>query len=106
MEKGQIDRRNRIEKWLQIIIVPIILAMFAEIIREQKDLSLLFAYTATMIIVIASFGLMFLNCYNTFEFFKKRKLEQMKSFADDLQGILDCQFENKFIDSIDEEKTN
>lgn len=91
------NNRNRIEKWSQVLIIPILLAVFSQIIKEQQDLSILFAYTATMLIVIGSFGLVFLNCYNALDFYKKRKLEQMKSFADDLQGVVDSQFDNKLI---------
>lgn len=50
-----------------------------------------------MIVAIASTGLAFLNIYNILDFFQKRKLEQMKSFVEDLQGIFDCQFECKLI---------
>ena len=35
--------------------------------------------------------------YSMLSFFKKRKLEQMRCFADDLQGVLDTQLENKLI---------
>lgn len=74
-----------------------IISYFSAVIKEQTDLSLLLVYAVTMIVAIASTGLAFLNIYNILDFFQKRKLEQMKSFVEDLQGILDCQFECKLI---------
>lgn len=97
LEKKRKERRDRIDRWIQILIIPILLAIFSAVIKEQTDLSLLFVYAVTMIVTIASIGLAFLNIYNIIDFFQKRKLEQMKSFAEDLQGILDCQFECKLI---------
>ena len=76
-------------------IIPILLAVFSAIIRAQTDLMILFAYTVTFLIVIGSMALAFINCYNIFDFFKKRKLEQLKSLYNDLQGVLDCQLDDK-----------
>ena len=97
LEKKRKERRDRIDRWIQILIIPILLAIFSAVIKEQTDLSLLLVYAVTMIVAIASTGLAFLNIYNILDFFQKRKLEQMKSFVEDLQGNLDCQFECKLI---------
>lgn len=97
LEKKRKERRDRIDKWIQILIIPILLAIFSAVIKEQTDLSLLLVYAVSMIVAIASIGLAFLNIYNIIDFFQKRKLEQMKSFAEDLQGVLDCQFTCKLI---------
>lgn len=94
-EKQRMITRERIEKWIQILIIPILLAVFSAIIREQTDLTTLFAYAIAFLIALGSFALAFLNCCNIFDFFKKRKLEQLKSLYNDLQGVLDCQFDNK-----------
>lgn len=56
---------------------------------------MLFADAIAFLIAIVSIALAFLNCYNVFDFFKKQKLEQLKSLCNDLQGVLDCQFDNK-----------
>lgn len=94
-EKQRKATRDRIEKWIQILIIPILLALFSSIIREQTDLTTLFAYAIAFLVALGSIALVFLNCYNVFDFFKKRKLEQLKSLCNDLQGVLDCQFNNK-----------
>lgn len=90
-------RRERIERWIQILIIPILLAIFSAIIKEQKDLTVIIAYAITLLILLGSLGLAFLSCYNIIDFFKKRELVQLKSFSDDLQGVLDTQFGNHLI---------
>lgn len=106
LEDARDKRRNRIDKWIQVLIIPILLAVFSAIIKDQTNLSLLLTYAFAMLIALGSLGLAFFNCYNVVDFFRKRKIEQMKSFAEDLQGILDCCFDNKLIKSIDNEKQN
>lgn len=90
-------RREIIERWIQILIIPILLAIFSAIIKEQKKLTVIIAYAITLLILLGSLGLAFLSCYNIIDFFKKRELVQLKSFSDDLQGVLDTQFDNQLI---------
>lgn len=95
MEEKRNKRRDRIEKWIQILIIPILLAVFSELIREQTNLSVLISYALVLLISVGSLSLAFLCCYNIIDFFQKRKLEQLKSFSNDLQGIIDTQLEKK-----------
>lgn len=88
-------KRERIEKWVQILIIPILLAVFSAVIKEQSDLSILLSYATTLLVGYGSLSLVFIGCYNAFDFFEKRKLEQLRSLSSDLQGVLDCQFDNK-----------
>lgn len=88
-------KRERIEKWMQILIIPILLAIFSSIIKEQTDLSVLINYAMNLLLGFGSLSLIFIGCYNIFDFFEKRKLEQLRSLSSDLQGVLDCQFEDK-----------
>lgn len=88
-------KRERIEKWMQILIIPILLAIFSSIIKEQTDLSILLSYAMSLLFGFGSLSLAFIGCYNAFDFFEKRKLEQLRSLSSDLQGVLDCQFDNK-----------
>lgn len=46
---------------------------------------------------LGSLALAFLCCYNIIDFFQKRKLEQLKSFSKDLQGVIDTQLEKKLL---------
>lgn len=94
-EKQRTLRRERIEKWIQIIIIPILLAVFSAIISEQTDLTSLLSYAIAFLVTLSSIALIVLVFYNGFDFFRKRKLEQLKSLSSDLQGVLDCQFDDK-----------
>lgn len=108
-EKQRAITRERIDKWIQILIIPILLAVFSAIIKAQTDLTVLFAYTFAFLIVLGSIALAFINCYNILDFFKKRKLEQLKSLYNDLRGVLDCQLENKLFsknENIKDDKEN
>lgn len=49
LEKKRKERRDRIDRWIQILIIPILLAIFSAVIKEQTDLSLLLVYAVTMI---------------------------------------------------------
>jgi hypothetical protein len=39
LEEKRFKCRDRIEKWIQILIIPILLAIFSEMIREKTDAS-------------------------------------------------------------------
>lgn len=97
MEDKRNKRRDRIEKWIQVLIIPILLAIFSEMIREQAKLSVLIAYALVLLISIGSLALAFLCCYNIIDFFQKRKLEQLKSFSKDLQGVIDTKLTKRFL---------
>ena len=105
-EKQRILRRERIEKWIQIIIIPILLAVFSAVIREQTDLTILLSYTIAFLMTFSSIALVILVFYNCFDFFRKRKLEQLKSLSSDLQGVLDCQFDDKLFVDLPKTKDN
>ena len=103
-EKQRTLRRERIEKWIQIIIIPILLAVFSAIIREQTDLTTLLSYAIAFLVTFSSIALVVLVFYNGFDFFRKRKLEQLKSLSSDLQGVLDCQFDDKLFSNLPKSK--
>lgn len=103
-EKQRITRRDCIEKWVQILIIPIFLAIFSSIIKEQSDLTKLLTYALTLLTAFGIVALTLLSCYNAFDFFRKHKIEQLKSFVNDLQGVLDCEFANKLFNNCDNKK--
>ena len=99
------QRRNanqeRFDKWCQALLFPILLAIFSAAIKEQTDIFVMLGYATTM---IATIGLLYLgvyHCVNVLSFFEKRRLAQIKSFTEDLQGILDTQFNSSLIQKLD-----
>ena len=80
--------------------------MFSAVIREQTDLTILLSYTIAFLMTFSSIALVILVFYNCFDFFRKRKLEQLKSLSSDLQGVLDCQFDDKLFVDLPKTKDN
>lgn len=87
---------GRIEKWIQIVMIPIVLAVFGEIIRDDNGATIL-GYAITLIISVVAVALVFYDIYIILTFYKKYRIEQMRSFAKELQNILDTQFEDSMI---------
>lgn len=95
------DKRNetikRIEKWIQVLLIPLFISALSNFIGKTTDVETI-VYSSFVIILVFTMIIMLIVCiFNVFDFYKKRKLEQYKYFADDLQGVLDCQLENKIL---------
>lgn len=82
---------NRIEKWVQVFVFPIILLTITKIIDLSASFSdklILLFFVLFSCLAIWSIALFYLNLA---WFSPKCELEQRKCFVDDLQGILDLQ---------------
>ena len=80
---------NRIEKWVQVFVVPVILFVITKIVDISKnfsELEIFLFFALFFCIAICSITLFYLSLA---WFSPKCELEQRKCFADDLQGILD-----------------
>ena len=92
MEKTKEKNRNTIERIIQVIIIPFVLAMFAALIKNESDANVIVAYGVYFIffpiaLLITLFGLL-----EVFNMVNKNEFDRLKSFSDDLQGILDTQY--------------
>lgn len=98
MEEERKENRGRAERWIQVVIFPILLAVFTEIIEGQKEIKVIISYAIVLIMYcgIVIFIVNFILQYT--DFFKKRKVEQLRSLVNDLQGVLDTQLDDKLID--------
>jgi hypothetical protein len=80
---------GRIDRWLQILAVPIAILSITYVINQMIPFDVKFSY---IISVLLSFGILygFISIMkNVSRFVRKRKAEQMEYFAKDLQGVLD-----------------
>lgn len=84
--------QERVDKWCQALLFPIILAIFSTAIKDQTDILVMVGYAVTMIVSIGLLYLGVFHCLNVISFFEKRRVAQMEHFAEDLQGIIDTQF--------------
>lgn len=83
---------DRIEKWLQILVIPIALAIFSYVLEERTDIQTVLAYAMTIVVIIVVIYPALLGLNRVKAFFELREIRKMKLFERDLQGVLDTQF--------------
>ena len=97
-KKADRDRLNNIIKHaFDIIVVPLLLAIFANIIQNEQDINAMFISALTLISGLGTLIMIVYVIYSVISFYNKRKLELLKCFANDLQGIMDTQFDKKLL---------
>lgn len=99
-ESQEIERKRKVEnveKWVQVLIIPLLLAGFYKIIDEQQEVDALMSWLFVLICFVIFGCVMVLGIYNAVSFLRKYKLEKMRRFANDIQGIIDTQFEDGFL---------
>ncbi len=98
IENERLRRKEAIEKWIQILIIPVLLAVFSQSIQKQENVAVLLYFAVVVLTFVGLIGISILSINSIIEFFRKRKIEQLRGFVDDLQGILDTQFTNRLFD--------
>lgn len=83
------EQNNHIEKWIQIIAVPIVLSIITTIITKQEDVSYMITIVTNIVISFVTVCFLFMKFWTLSRIPEKNELKQMKCFADDLQYILD-----------------
>lgn len=96
-------RANRLDKWIQALAVPFVLAIITAVIDKNDDINKTVAIILSIILVgIVLFGIIWLS--NNFKsLLRKQKCEQLKVFSEDLQGIIDAEHYCKQINHCVEE---
>lgn len=89
---------TRVEKWVQVLAVPILICIISEIIKSDVDISVAIANSFIVILIGALiFSLIYIS--HILKWLPiKRKIVQMQYFADDLRSILDYRFISRKID--------
>lgn len=84
-------RANRMDKWIQALAIPFVLAIITAVIDKNDDISKAVAIIVSIILVgVVLFGIVWLS--NNFKsLLRKQKIEQLKLFSEDLQGIIDAE---------------
>ena len=91
-ETSNMARKQRLDKWMQILLIPVVLAVFSAFIKDQTDMNAIMGYALGFVfIIIVVYGLV-LGLSNVTQIFYKRQLNQVQMFVNDLQGVLDTQF--------------
>lgn len=84
-------RANRMDKWVQALAVPFVLAIITAVIDKNDDIGKAVAVILAIVIIgIVLFGIVWLS--NNFKsLLRKQKDEQLKLLSEDLQGIIDAE---------------
>lgn len=89
---------NRVEKWVQVLAVPILICIISEIIKSDVDISVAIA-NSFIVILIGALIFSFIYISHILKWLPiKRKIVQMQYFADDLRSILDYRLLSRKID--------
>lgn len=91
---------------VNILIIPLLLAIFSSWMKDQTNLPDLIAASLSIIFFVGSIGLLVYLLYNVFSIFQKHRIEQLRCFSEDLQGILDTQFEGSLFCAHSTQSTN
>lgn len=92
IDKMKAERESsnaRLDKWLQILIIPVVIAIITAIVAKQISIEEMISYSISIIVLFAII-------YGTILIFReisylpqKHRIAQMECFANDLQAILD-----------------
>ena len=92
MEKTKEKYRKTIERIIQVIIIPFVLAMFAALIKNESDANVIVAYGVDFIFFPIALLITIFGLFEVFNMINKNEFNKLKNFSDDLQGILDIQY--------------
>lgn len=93
---GQIEKRekqnNKIDKWMQTLIIPLILAIITALISNQADIESVLTFIFFMLAIVAMiYGLIWL-VRSVVGILQTQRRNQLDYFITDLQGVLDVVF--------------
>ena len=93
---GQIEKRekqnNKIDKWMQTLIIPLILAIITALISNQADIESVLMFIFFMLAIVAMiYGLIWL-VRSVVGILQTQRRNKLDYFITDLQGVLDVEF--------------
>lgn len=80
-------------RFIQVLIIPIVLTILTVVLNKQVDISMILAYGFITIMILSFLAVTLFGFISFVNLIRKNELEKMKSFVIDLQGILDTQFD-------------
>lgn len=88
------DSQLRTDKWLQALVIPVLLAIITTVLNTNSDMEVMISGTITIIICFIALYCGYTGVRRIANFPNKRMYQQLKCFASDLQGVWDTQFSN------------
>lgn len=90
-EKSKIKKENA-EKWLQVLLIPIILAVANNIINTQTETNKVIAYIFSIMIVFLSIYTTTIALVSATSIFDNWQISKYERFYNELQSVLDIEF--------------
>ncbi len=90
-----------IMRFIQTLIIPVILTVLTVILNNQIDINVILAYGFVAIMLLCFFIVTLFGFVSFINLIRKNEYEKMNSFSKDLQSILDTQFEDGIFAKID-----
>ena len=88
-EAKQKETTDRWDKWLQILVIPAVLALITTIIANQKEVDLIIASVLTIMLSFGAIYGVIIMIRSAGRLFTNRRINQMRCFANDLQSTMD-----------------
>ena len=82
------NSKARVDRWLQTLIIPIVIVIITAIITKQENIEEMIAYAISVIVLFAVVYGIVVMIKSISLFPQRRRIEQMECFASDLQGVL------------------
>lgn len=83
--------KAHLEKWLEVLAVPVVLSIMTTIIENHENFTEMIAGMVVLFLAIIVLGAPLVIISSLMKFPQKRKMEQMIEFCGDLQGVLDLE---------------
>ena len=82
-------KKVRGDRWLKILIIPIMIVIITAITSKQENMGDMIAYSTALVVVFFSIYGGIAIAQEIICLPQKRQIRQMECFASDLQGVLD-----------------
>ena len=90
LKRIQKQCNERIDKWVQVLAIPFILAIVSAIVEKNEDTVNAISTVFSVLIIFIFLACVVWVIWSMIKMFRKRRLEQIKCFSEDLQGAIDC----------------
>ena len=90
-EENQKRIADRWDKWLQVLVIPVVLTLMTTIIANQKDVSLIIASVISIMLIFGMIYGLIILLRTVSDLPLKRRINQMQCFAEDLQSTMDME---------------
>ena len=88
-DKLKRQQKDKTDKWMQTLVIPLILAIITSMISNQTDIDSVITYTVTLLGILALVYAIIWIVRSVTGILNNRKRNNIKYFIDDLQGVID-----------------